>query len=744
MESQATNNQAPEENKKSKKFTLKKHHNVPKNAKFAKATKAERLYGLEPIWLVIVKIGATGLLMSFFGGLFTFADQLMLVNFMPNTHNFSFNSLFFLGGMNGNGVFNPMLQAIGVNGGEPILQHIISQTGTDKGALLNFVNAIGNTMGLTVFDSAGVVRSAVSLTAALSIVVNAIPSLFAVGTSVKYTQALGKGDYRQATFIWQNAFVGCITTGLICFCLLIILIPTVIPAQAVSDHLSEEDIYGLFAVTEQNAILHHWNLAYIFSANNGHYTETIYYNFKDGMYHYYAQVQDGKFLDLTQYQLMDAMISSKDLISMNANHLSKFTLNIIDSNGSILTTWNNYYAIVRTYSVKWAEDFMFIMDAGCTLFALGTTLSVIVRSDGAIVMSMIIYVSTVIFNIILDYVFIKVAQIGMEGAATASVIGWIIQNIWYGLYIQFDTKLRSCANFLYLNKKYMYLTWKTMGELILFGLSMLIGTVTFSVFNIILMNQVSYVTVQIIPQVGGEYYLSVLGAVSPIISLFFFTIFGLVRGVDPIFSYNYSAHKNNRVKQAYWWSMSYIIVLGLIVFGLIGFCAPIRDGLLSWFQINADSPDYQLQSASKLIWIWLMQIPIMGLATGGMFVFRSTNRLGTAYVVALLRSCIYNIPLIFIFMAIAINNKDALNAGLTQQEIDLPQTNNAMWFFFYSVPVGAACYSLTIFIMTTTFIYKYLDLPQPRRYSEIWPLNAIIKHHYKGIFNEVPKEGLVE
>ncbi|MBQ3621723.1 hypothetical protein II941_02940 [bacterium] len=74
----------------------------------------------------------------------------------------------------------------------------------------------------------------------------------------------------------------------------------------------------------------------------------------------------------------------------------------------------------------------------------------------------------------------------------------------------------------------------------------------------------------------------------------------------------------------------------------------------------------------------MMQIPIMGLATGGMFVFRSTNRLGTAYVIALLRSCIYNIPILFIFMAVAINCKDALNAGLTSQQIDLPQTNNAM------------------------------------------------------------------
>ena len=73
-----------------------------------------------------------------------------------------------------------------------------------------------------------------------------------------------------------------------------------------------------------------------------------------------------------------------------------------------------------------------------------------------------------------------------------------------------------------------------------------------------------------------------------------------------------------------------------------------------------------------------MQIPIMVLATGGMFVYRSTDRLGTAYLVALLRSCIFNIPVLFIFMAIAINCKDSLNSNLSASQIDLPQENNAM------------------------------------------------------------------
>ena len=91
------------DNKKNNWLQSKVHHrNVKKDAKFADVSKAQRLYGLESIWKVTIKIGLTGLLMSFFGSLFTFADQLMLVNFMPDTHNFSFNSLFFY---DGHGVF---------------------------------------------------------------------------------------------------------------------------------------------------------------------------------------------------------------------------------------------------------------------------------------------------------------------------------------------------------------------------------------------------------------------------------------------------------------------------------------------------------------------------------------------------------------------------------------------------------------------------------------------------------------
>ena len=78
---------------------------------------------------------------------------------------------------------------------------------------------------------------------------------------------------------------------------------------------------------------------------------------------------------------------------------------------------------VRNYSINWGEQFMFIMGAGCTIFALATLLGVILRSDGALVMIAVITVVTVLINILFDYLLIYYAQIGMSGAAVASVLG---------------------------------------------------------------------------------------------------------------------------------------------------------------------------------------------------------------------------------------------------------------------------------------------------------------------------------
>ena len=177
-----------------------KKRNFAKHAKFVKKTDAFYLYGVMPVWKATIKLGVTGILMSFFLGLFTFADQLMLVNFMPDTLRFCFDSLFFT---NGHDVFLPILNHIheqALNNPQimAVYDYILSQRGTKGQSLHDLVEAIANLNGLGVYNSDSIVRSAVSLTVAISDIIYVLPSLYSIGVSVKYSQALGAQDYKKA------------------------------------------------------------------------------------------------------------------------------------------------------------------------------------------------------------------------------------------------------------------------------------------------------------------------------------------------------------------------------------------------------------------------------------------------------------------------------------------------------------------------------------------------------------------
>lgn len=324
-----------------------KRRNIKKDAKFSNLSRSARLYGIDPIWKVTLKVASTGLLTSFFLGLFTFVDQLMLVNFMPNTERFSFNTLFY---KDDKGVFNSLLEHINNTGGSQIYQQIkLHKNDPNNANLSNLVNAISNATGLGFVNSATIVRSAVSLTTALSIIVNAIPSLFSVGAAVKYTQAIGIGDYKKAAYIWQNSFIGCIASGLLCFCLLVILIPTVIPAQNVYHKLNGNDTSKLVDAIEARFTANGWvdapyikDIVHSFKTNKLG-TSTIYYtyNAKEDIFNYYIKITNNEYLDISANSGNSLLTVTNSAKLFSANQigvpLNSFTYNLM-GNDSILST----------------------------------------------------------------------------------------------------------------------------------------------------------------------------------------------------------------------------------------------------------------------------------------------------------------------------------------------------------------------------------------------------------------------
>ena len=181
-----------------------------------------------------------------------------------------------------------------------------------------------------------------------------------------------------------------------------------------------------------------------------------------------------------------------------------------------------------------------------------------------------------IFNIIFDPIFIFVFDMGVAGAALATVLGQIF----------------ACCLAIYFNRKKnkeIHLTFrrfrpdmKIIGSICSIGVPSIImvavGSLMTFVFNIILYNMTT----------GGTYTQNVFGIYFKLNSFIFMPIFGLNNGIVPIIAYNYGAQKRSRMMQAMKVQMS--IAAALMTLGTILFLA-IPGPLLKMFITNASAEE---------------------------------------------------------------------------------------------------------------------------------------------------------
>ena len=707
-----------------------KKRNFAKHAKFVKKTDAFYLYGVMPVWKATIKLGVTGILMSFFLGLFTFADQLILVNFMPDTLRFCFDSLFFT---NSHDVFLPILnhiheQALTNPQIMAVYDYILSQRGTKGQSLHDLVEAIANLNGLGVYNSDSIVRSAVSLTVAISDIIYVLPSLYSIGVSVKYSQALGAQDYKKAIYIWQNSFYGTTVITLIGTVIMFILIPTVVPAQATMDYVSDSTLAAAQNhISDVLSTFGYNNSDFLHTTSNNEVLQTYYFSKVGDKFEYFIKVAPNLFINVNTHDLLNLTPGN---FSQYAQHLNlstqdSFSLKLVnysnyDDPQNITIIWNNYFNVVRVYSIVWAEDFLFIIAAGLIISSVTNLLLTILRSDGVILMTTLMTVIPIIITIILDYVFIVYAQIGMDGAGCGTVLGWSMELIWAMLYLRFSKHLDTHISWTVLRKRYLNITKKYLWELLMYGGTVFIGNIGWMITDLLNTTQVTVVSNILLKNTGSEYYLSIIGAILPITNLFVVAIISFIQFISPLFSFNYAAHNYKRFRHAYWDSNVFTGFFTIISYVIICLIPQVNTGILGWFKITSASADLELLSAVKLLKIWFIQVPSFTLAMGGILCYLSSNRPGLSTWIGLIRSCILFIPILYIFSAVSLNNPGSFNAGLSAAQISNPYYNNAMWFFLWSTPVAYLSANFVVLVMSTCYIYIYVQHP-PRHVIDCKP-----------------------
>ncbi len=183
------------------------------------------------------------------------------------------------------------------------------------------------------------------------------------------------------------------------------------------------------------------------------------------------------------------------------------------------------------------DDIMPYAKAYFTIMLLGnvfsTGFSSIIRAEGKMVYSLLIWLIPTAINVLLDAVFIYGLHMGVKGAALATVISYFSSFV---MSIIFFTKL-SVQRFSHIKLKL-----KTVTEIITLGVPMLIQMGSMSILFAVVNKMLS--------ASGGTLVINTFAYLSRIITFSIVPFTSMAMAVSPIISYNFGAERNNRVNKA--------------------------------------------------------------------------------------------------------------------------------------------------------------------------------------------------
>lgn len=204
--------------------------------------------------------------------------------------------------------------------------------------------------------------------------------------------------------------------------------------------------------------------------------------------------------------------------------------------------------------LPFAATYASIYIVSCIFNVFNVTMNNIVTSEGAAKTTMCALLTGAVLNIALDPLFIYVFDLGVAGAAIATAISQIVSTCVYLTYI-----LRKKSVFHFRVKNCTY-TKETMSEIFKIGIPTL-------VFQIL-----TSVSISLINNAAGDYgdsAIAGMGVVTRLISMGSLSVFGFIKGFQPIAGYSYGAKKFDRLREAIktsiLWSTVFCMIFGVIL-----------------------------------------------------------------------------------------------------------------------------------------------------------------------------------
>ena len=283
------------------------------------------------------------------------------------------------------------------------------------------------------------------------------------------------------------------------------------------------------------------------------------------------------------------------------------------------------------YAVSYGR--IYILGSVFVLLVMG--MNPFITTQGFAKFSMLTTVIGAVANIILDPIFIFALDMGVQGAAVATVLSQAIGAAWILLF------LTGKKTVLRLKKSNMRLKPSVFGPCLALGISTFVMLSTESLLSISFSTSLA--------RYGGDIAVGSMTIISSVCMLATMPLQGFCQGGQPIISYNFGAGNTDRVKKAFFLQLG--VCMGYAsIFWLLSMVAPRM--LVSIFTVSASLTDYAA---------WALRIYMAGIFAFGAQIAcqQSFMALGQAKIslfLACLRKIILLIPLIFI-LPLFISNK---------------------------------------------------------------------------------------
>lgn len=275
----------------------------------------------------------------------------------------------------------------------------------------------------------------------------------------------------------------------------------------------------------------------------------------------------------------------------------------------------------------YASGYMVIYLFGTVFVMISLGMNPYINSQGFARTGMKTVILGAVTNIILDPVFIFILNMGVKGAALATVISQFLSSIWV---LRFLTGMQAELK---LQFRGFYPDLSCICEIAKLG---------FSTFCMSFTNSLVQVVCNMMLQIfGGDLYISVMTVLNSVREIANAPVLAISEGATPVISYNYGAEKVGQMKKAICFMTQLGFIYTLLIWGII-FIFP--EFFIKIFNHNIEL----VQAAVPSIHIYFFGFFMMAFQFAGQSVFKALNKAKQAIFFSLLRKVVIVVPLTLI------------------------------------------------------------------------------------------------